>query len=512
MDSWSDFFNSQLATLLKAVESVSSQLSIALALGLALLPAVPDRSTSIVPAQPPPAQAAPAQAPPAIVVMPKSARPSRSVFGTPVESAPPIEIVRAKPVPAAQAPSMLAEPAAMPKPPKAPGTSSDMEAEADESPAVQLARRSRGRPEQPQLAIQSGDLGKAAKEEPAPAPPPHPKPDTASAPPPEPDVWSDAEIIAALKDCLKRLAPLGAEVEIAAAVKKEECGAPAPVLLKRVGNGPNRVDLQPPPMLNCAMVAGLHRWVEETVQPAAQDILGTRITRLRNVSGYACRNRAGTRSHGDRLSEHALANAVDIGTFVTADGRSIEVARNWGPTVRDIRRREIEVAEAKAAAAKKERERLEDELKSDVEKLEQDKANLPPPPKDKQARREREKLQAELRQREKDLRKREADLRRAEEEEDRELDRRRAIERAPLKSAELSRLGRGTDADRRAIPVAGASGKDDPRRSPEASFLRQLHKGACGPFGTVLGPEANDAHRDHFHLDLAPRRRSAYCE
>ena len=47
--------------------------------------------------------------------------------------------------------------------------------------------------------------------------------------------------------------------------------------------------------------------------------------------------------------------------------------------------------------------------------------------------------------------------------------------------------------------------------SPEGTFLRRLHKGACGIFGTVLGPEANEAHRDHFHLDLAPRRRSAFA-
>ena len=34
-------------------------------------------------------------------------------------------------------------------------------------------------------------------------------------------------------------------------------------------------------------------------------------------------------------------------------------------------------------------------------------------------------------------------------------------------------------------------------------FLRRLHKGACGTFGTVLGPDANEAHRNHFHFDLA---------
>jgi hypothetical protein len=45
-----------------------------------------------------------------------------------------------------------------------------------------------------------------------------------------------------------------------------------------------------------------------------------------------------------------------------------------------------------------------------------------------------------------------------------------------------------------------------------SAFLRRTHQEACGIFGTVLGPEANEAHRDHLHLDLAPRRRHAFCE
>lgn len=34
-------------------------------------------------------------------------------------------------------------------------------------------------------------------------------------------------------------------------------------------------------------------------------------------------------------------------------------------------------------------------------------------------------------------------------------------------------------------------------------FLRKVHSSACGPFSTVLGPEYNAAHRDHFHFDVA---------
>jgi hypothetical protein len=44
-----------------------------------------------------------------------------------------------------------------------------------------------------------------------------------------------------------------------------------------------------------------------------------------------------------------------------------------------------------------------------------------------------------------------------------------------------------------------------------AKFLRLAHDGGCKIFSTVLGPEANDAHRTHLHLDLQERKTSV-CE
>lgn len=45
----------------------------------------------------------------------------------------------------------------------------------------------------------------------------------------------------------------------------------------------------------------------------------------------------------------------------------------------------------------------------------------------------------------------------------------------------------------------------------EARFLRRARDGACGPFGTVLSPDYNAAHRDHFHFDQAPRGLGGVC-
>jgi hypothetical protein len=42
--------------------------------------------------------------------------------------------------------------------------------------------------------------------------------------------------------------------------------------------------------------------------------------------------------------------------------------------------------------------------------------------------------------------------------------------------------------------------------------MKTIHEGACREFETVLGPEANEQHRSHFHLDLNPLRSRAHCE
>jgi hypothetical protein len=41
--------------------------------------------------------------------------------------------------------------------------------------------------------------------------------------------------------------------------------------------------------------------------------------------------------------------------------------------------------------------------------------------------------------------------------------------------------------------------------------MRRAHKTACGPFGTVLGPNADRYHQDHFHFDTARYRSGSYC-
>ncbi len=51
-----------------------------------------------------------------------------------------------------------------------------------------------------------------------------------------------------------------------------------------------------------------------------------------------------------------------------------------------------------------------------------------------------------------------------------------------------------------------------PAATPEGRLLRQAHGAACGRFTTVLGPEANGEHADHFHLDLGCHGQSCMAQ
>ena len=52
---------------------------------------------------------------------------------------------------------------------------------------------------------------------------------------------------------------------------------------------------------------------------------------------------------------------------------------------------------------------------------------------------------------------------------------------------------------------------DDWGRGREGRVLRDMWRSACGPFGTVLGPESDRYHKDHFHFDVARYRSGPYC-
>ncbi|MFT5797470.1 MAG: hypothetical protein ACI84R_001531 [Candidatus Azotimanducaceae bacterium] len=81
------------------------------------------------------------------------------------------------------------------------------------------------------------------------------------------------------------------------------------------------------------------------------------------------------------------------------------------------------------------------------------------------------------------------------------------------KGAKISEHGKG-----RAIDISGLVLNDGRTitvlkgwHNADRRTMRRAHKTACGPFGTVLGPNADRYHQDHFHFDTARYRSGSYC-
>jgi len=159
------------------------------------------------------------------------------------------------------------------------------------------------------------------------APPPPPPP------PPPPSVALDPDAA-----CLKDLRDHGVAFEPLAEVAppaSPACRIANPVKVSGEADiGWNRAGV-----LSCTTMQVVTRFETEVVQPAAQRHFGQKVARLLHMGTYECRARrtdstvaaaaAGKPVRGGRLSEHGRGQAIDVGGFELADGRTITVRRDW---------------------------------------------------------------------------------------------------------------------------------------------------------------------------------------
>ena len=344
--------------------------------------------------------------------------------------------------------------------------------------------------------------------------------------------WPNADVQIARARCRHVLSRIKAEVETVAPIKDGACGDPAPVRLISIGSRP-KVTLDPPALLNCDMVESLHDWLEKDLQPAARRLLKSPITQIETMSSYSCRNVYGRKNA--RLSQHGLANAMDIRGFITAKNKRTRLASNWGPTERDIRATQL-------AAERKRQEKLEkDRALAAAETAPAGKAGqlaathqLPEGPDGDPRVVQDDRLAASAGERTSTAGIVAAPIRPS------LLDGVAALMSNGLASALPglpSKPSLGVAPDKLGGPVLSQSGdavkatRDDPpnaepswplvlastrakiskTQTPQARFLRLAHQSGCKRFGTMLGPEANHTHRNHFHVDLARRKLGSYC-
>ncbi len=104
------------------------------------------------------------------------------------------------------------------------------------------------------------------------------------------------------------------------------CSAIGAIQLNQISSG---VPITNTKALTCNAALPLTRWFEGSVQTAAQRWFGARVVKLESMGTYACRTVVGNAYSAGKLSEHARANAVDIGGFTLADGRRVTVLGGW---------------------------------------------------------------------------------------------------------------------------------------------------------------------------------------
>lgn len=287
--------------------------------------------------------------------------------------------------------------------------------------------------------------------------------------------WSPAEVVAAKARCAAILKRVHAVVIPETPMKEGACGAAAPVELISIGQNP-QVSLSPPATLSCEMVEALSEWTENDLQPLAKKHLGAPLIKIEVMSSYSCRNAYGRKK--SKLSEHALANALDIRGFVTGSAKTASVLDDWGKPQREII---AELKAAKAAAAKAEAIKAEAEKVAARALIAKGKAGTAAPP-----------AATALNQGAPGL------------------TRSTILDGIPSVTVSIpgtsSSPGYAADItfqppNKLGGPLTSATAKIDKRL-----FLQEAHRTACQVFSTTLGPEANAAHRNHFHVDMAVRK------
>ena len=193
----------------------------------------------------------------------------------------------------------------------------------------------------------TGKPDSAARPALAPKPPPGPSaelpfvapppPSAAASPTPRPDYEQadldpdNDQVVAPpepLEDCPERLAAANIEFRTAEFPLKQKrglvftCGAEQAVTYLK---GPEGIRFNARPAFTCRMALAMGRF-EEIAQEQAHLYLQSRITRVDQVGTYSCRKMA----RFQMVSEHSYANAIDVKSFLLADGRRISVKRHFG--------------------------------------------------------------------------------------------------------------------------------------------------------------------------------------
>jgi hypothetical protein len=150
--------------------------------------------------------------------------------------------------------------------------------------------------------------------------------------------FNSADVTSGATECDDRLGKIATMQPMPRLIGPDACGGSDMVRLDAVLLAAGaRVELKPAPVLRCAFAESLASWLRDEASPRAEK-LGAALRTIETYDDFECRGR--NRVIGAKLSEHGKGNAVDVRSFILADGRAlgltdVSVAKEFRDDIRD---------------------------------------------------------------------------------------------------------------------------------------------------------------------------------
>ena len=138
------------------------------------------------------------------------------------------------------------------------------------------------------------------------------------------------QVEGATEACMQTLRDAGVTVE--RAPDKDEGGFCIAQGLVRITGGDVTPFATRDLAIQCPLAVRYVLWDRQVLRPAAQSVFGSEVARVDDFGSYSCRRIYGSQSAADKPSEHARANALDIGGITLKDGRRVSVLADWNGT------------------------------------------------------------------------------------------------------------------------------------------------------------------------------------
>jgi hypothetical protein len=142
------------------------------------------------------------------------------------------------------------------------------------------------------------------------------------------DASAPAETLERATDaCMKALRDAGVQVERAA--DRDDGGFCVVRGAVRIAGGAVTPLAPANVVMQCPLAVRYVIWDRQVLRPVAREELGSEPARVENYGTYSCRRIYGSQDEGERPSEHARANALDVAAVTLKDGRTVSVLNDW---------------------------------------------------------------------------------------------------------------------------------------------------------------------------------------